>query len=611
MNRTPGGEEGFYQITNHMLNLLTHQHRLFGYGFYVQWKWARLLYFDRTGVLVSEPFDWTETTSLLHDFIWKVAHMTPEQLGYDPTAQLASESDIEKLRLKMQDQSLPKEVRRYVQKAFLCKATQPAQETPTNLRNSSTDEPDELPLTLNSRLQVDGNVFRSLARRSVLLYTGTFALERSSSESGARVAVAERTRAFLVGRPHFAAESLVGRCTRGYIAFDLQDDIFCFLKDSWRPLTSRRFGPEHLVYERLHHHKVVHIASLICGGDVGGHRAQVTRIQEYMPPEKKPVPRVHYRIVVKEIGVPLTEFKTFTELAMIFGHALLAHMTAWEYAGILHHDINLGNILIDPESRSGILIDWDLSRLASELEDGPVEPDRTFRSALVLYYPRKPYRLSDDIESFIHAFRYMVLRFHRTDIMGIRSHVESYFEHSIKVGNVRLGGQSKMDYFDLKRSSFRVRNNPRLQALLDDIASGCHREFYKLVDKGPHGAQVRSPPAANRRPPTITSTRGTCATTTALCSHPSHVGQDSPPYAYQRYATLLPTASSSCVEGRCMRHQGRLPIPPCSSSRPRRRLPKRAARQARRPVPGEGLGGAYAHRLSFSHPRELRPVDVG
>ena len=59
-------------------------------------------------------------------------------------------------------------------------------------------------------------------------------------------------------------------------------------------------------------------------------------------------------------------------------------MAASEDAGILHRDISVGNILIDPQTRFGFLIDWDLSRLRSELENGPVEPDRTVCLPLVL-----------------------------------------------------------------------------------------------------------------------------------------------------------------------------------------------------------------------------------
>ena len=105
-----------------------------------------------------------------------------------------------------------------------------------------------------------------------------------------------------------------------------------------------------------------------------------------------------------------------------------------------------------------------------------------FRSALSLRYPRKPYRRADDVESFVHAFRYMVLRFHPTDLEGLREHVQGYFEHSSKVGNFRLGGQKKLDYFNSEKPSFSVVNNPNLQALLANIAYHCYHGFYERVD---------------------------------------------------------------------------------------------------------------------------------
>ncbi|PIL24573.1 hypothetical protein GSI_12457 [Ganoderma sinense ZZ0214-1] len=485
------GEEGLGQLAEYMHNVLTHQHRCFAYGFYVQWKYARLLYFDRTGALLSEAFDWSEPTSLLHDFVWKVAHMTSEQLGYDSTAQVVSESDLDLLRSKMvpdELETLPTEVRQYVLNAFDCTATRPpkttdAEDSTTKAKKATKAKAevplDEIPifkLTVTSSDPSPDEAFPNSPTPSV---------PSTTASTGDGDATPERD--FLVGRPYFAAGSLTGRCTRGYIAFDVEEKTFCFLKDSWRPLFPGRSRPEHLVYERLRSHKVSDIASLVCGGDVGGHRAQVTRIQDYMPPERKPVPRVHYRIVVKEIGLPLTEFKNFTELAGVFGDALGAHLAAYALAGILHRDISVGNILINPETRSGFLIDWDLSRLVSELEQGPMEPDRTgtwqFRSALSLLYLRKPYRLSDDIESFVHAFQYMVLRFHRTGVIGLRTHVQTYFEHSAKAGPFRIGGQWKLSLFRSPQAPFKVVENDQLQALLNEIARRCHHEFYKFVDE--------------------------------------------------------------------------------------------------------------------------------
>ncbi|KAM5541438.1 hypothetical protein V8D89_004992 [Ganoderma adspersum] len=536
---SPGGDQGFYQLTAHMLKLFTHQHRLFAYGFYVQWKWARLLRFDRSGVLVSEPFDWTETTSPLHDFVWKIAHMTLEELGYDPTVQVASELEIDLLRSKMGDElkTLPAEVQRYVLNAFLSTATRQQEATTSDAGDSTT----KLKKAAKAKPVVSSDeipIYDSLAPST----PSTLPSTSSASVSGERE--------FLVSHPHFTAGSLIGRCTRGYVAFDLKTETFCFLKDSWRPLVPGRSRPEHLVYERLRGHGVFSIASLMCGGDVGGPRAQVTTIQDDIPAEKKPIARVHYRIVIEEIGVPITEFQNFAELAAVFGHALIAHMAAYEEAGILHCDISVGNILIDPESRCGFLIDWDLSRLVSELGHGPMEPDRIgtwqFRSALSLRYPRKPYRRADDVESFVHAFRYMVLRFHPTDLEGLREHVQGYFEHSSKVGNFRLGGQKKLDYFNSEKPSFVVVNNPNLQALLASIAYHCYHGFYERVDtdlmKRKYGIPNDTTAEVSKQQSTLTSstTLNTSAVLNVPAKYRSRVSRfDGSSFSLQSHVVLV------------------------------------------------------------------------
>ena len=99
----------------------------------------------------------------------------------------------------------------------------------------------------------------------------------------------------------------------------------CFLKDSWRPCVPGRTRPEHLVYERLHRMNVEEkdgIVTLICGGDVYGTRAQCTRVQKDFPDANRPVPRAHYRLVIQDIGLPLSEFRNFGELSSIFANVL-------------------------------------------------------------------------------------------------------------------------------------------------------------------------------------------------------------------------------------------------------------------------------------------------
>ncbi|KAI0737070.1 hypothetical protein C8Q80DRAFT_1276693 [Daedaleopsis nitida] len=273
---------------------------------------------------------------------------------------------------------------------------------------------------------------------------------------------------FLIGDPLFAAEALVGRCTKGYVAYRLDlpantpdKDRLCFLKDCWRPYVSGRTRPEHLVYQRLQSHSVNHIASLICGGDVG---------------------------VTEEIGIPVTKFRDFRELARIFADALEGHSQAWTRAHVLHRDISLGNILINAATREGFLNDWDLSRFESELGNGPVEPDRSgtwqYRSALLLQYPRKPHRLYDDMESFVHAFRQLVVRFRATNKTdAIVEYVQFCYEQANRRGDVLIGGTAKLGEFQHPTSPIELKDDPRgfFSDALDALAFKCY-SFYEWVD---------------------------------------------------------------------------------------------------------------------------------
>ncbi len=96
-------------------------------------------------------------------------------------------------------------------------------------------------------------------------------------------------------------------------------------------------------------------------------------------------------------------------------------------------------------------------------------------------YPRKPQRVSDDLESFIHAFYYLVLKYHPTTLISLKEIVESTFENASLVRGVKVGGQAKLTHFASKRPRFKVKNNPVLQEVLEAVHKGCY-ESYQQID---------------------------------------------------------------------------------------------------------------------------------
>ncbi|EJF58097.1 hypothetical protein DICSQDRAFT_110833 [Dichomitus squalens LYAD-421 SS1] len=486
------GEESLGQFMEYMLNVQKYQHRTFCYAVYVCYDMARLFYFDRSGAFVSEPFEWTDQNSLLHQFVWKVAKLANAgqfgDLGHDPTATLVTDGLArDKFMALKDDPKLPAHIREGFEKAIAHNC--PIYELQIHSLPPLADEwfPDELfPPSRES-------ASASLGDAGCLSSEST---PSSSSRGPAHLpSVKPVPRRFLVGRPHFAADALVGRCTKGYYAYDVTDDDeknwrHCFLKDSWRPFVPHRTRPEHLVYERLRRRGLTEgIGTLICGGDVDGHRAQLTQVQSHLPPENQPVPRAHYRVAIKEIGLPVDKFTSFPELSAIFADVIKAHHRAWSRAQVLHRDISIGNIMILPapenspkSRRTGFLIDWDLSRLECELGNGPVEPDRSgtwpFRSALSLQYPWKPYRRSDDIESFVHAYLYLILRYHQTSVTSLGGMVKGLFEGVSLRKGIKVGGDVKLSLFGKMR--FWVISNPELQQLLQNMIMGCAESYDKI-----------------------------------------------------------------------------------------------------------------------------------
>ena len=325
-----GGEAALAQFIEYMHNVRKSQHRIFSYAVYICYDMARLFYFDRSGAYVSQPFFWVETDSLLHQFVWKIAQLANAgrfaDLGRDPTAELVSGSLKDKFLALKHDKSLQHHVREGFKKAT-------ADNCPIYQLEVIPGEPTEDEWFPDEPFPPPEECCSSSAGQPRSGPSSKASDCPPSSSSGplpAPSTSARSPRKFLVGRPHFASDALIGRCTTGYYAYDVTDAdeknwSVCFLKDSWRPFVPGRTRPEHLLYERFRRKGITAahgIGTLVCGGDVGGCRAQKTRVQKHLPVANRPALRVHYRIVIKEIGVRLEDFRHFSELSAMFADAM-------------------------------------------------------------------------------------------------------------------------------------------------------------------------------------------------------------------------------------------------------------------------------------------------
>lgn len=258
------------QIVEYAAELMARQHRTHLYLVYIYRDYARLFYFDHVSTVMSERFDYVRYPANLLEFFYRIGSMSFAELGYDPTITLATTEEIDMMR-KCASALDPSDYR----KAYIDHAMQ-----------NALDYGDKAKWPIYKALVPPKNIEQ------------------------------DGPQAFLIGRPRSCGSSLLGRATKGFVAFNLQTHTFMFLKDSWRTTNSRS---EVVMYERL---KSVspYIATLHCGGDLSPE--QVTQSQSFHQ-DIGFISRIHHRLVIEEIGRPLAEYENPYELTFVVYCAFL------------------------------------------------------------------------------------------------------------------------------------------------------------------------------------------------------------------------------------------------------------------------------------------------
>lgn len=359
----------------------------------------------------------------------------------------------------------------------------------------------------------------------------------------------------VIGKHHARNASPWGRGTKGYMAYAPELGRLLFVKMGWRP-TSSDVTSELATYMHLYEKGVKHIPQVVGGSDVchgmddalrpcnpnDKARPKLRTISQQSIKSDGPMEfceRVQHRLIFETIGIPLGEYAN--ALAMIyavyqaFKSALIAayltccqlnstttaaaHQEAWENAEILHRDVSVGNILVDIASKDfnaprAVLSDWDLSapkgmlrtatqhdrvvsaeliRLVAILMEPPL-PQGTwpFMSGPMLKYPLKPNDLPDDIESFVHLFYYLILRYHEHSLQAAPDHkdanvplsmfVSNYFFLAEPRGQCAIGGRAKFEVFSKPKPPFNLTNehDSGLRTFIQSVHTLCYKHYLSL-----------------------------------------------------------------------------------------------------------------------------------
>ncbi|KAI0324401.1 hypothetical protein GY45DRAFT_1439094 [Cubamyces sp. BRFM 1775] len=222
------------QIMGYAEKVFERQPRTHLFMLFIVGRQFRVLRWDRSGVVVTPRIDYYLHPELLYEFLWRIGRASMEQLGLDPTATLIEPGSAE---YQLMDEL--------------------SQEVATDLiakRGTVVAEGHE------------NNMFayvRKMFRESLAEDWPRWKL--SIPQGGGQ------TRYFLVGKPHFKADGLVGRATQGYVALDPlakePKKKLVWLKDAWRTFYDL-VDPEGDVLQLLKSKSVPNVPTFVCHGDL-------------------------------------------------------------------------------------------------------------------------------------------------------------------------------------------------------------------------------------------------------------------------------------------------------------------------------------------------------
>ncbi|KAI0655472.1 hypothetical protein C8Q70DRAFT_432869 [Cubamyces menziesii] len=387
------------QTVAYAVEICARQHRVFCFSILIFRTRARLIRFDRAGIIVSESFDLIAHPEFLCQFLWCFSKLSDEQRGYDCSVEPATRAGEALFR---------RSIEAHIRAQLLC----------------DTDSD-----TLWKCLQTH--------------YTPGFVTVITLDPMPLGTSIS-KPRKLLVSRPICTPLSPSGRCTRAYWAVQVpsgkssKDAIpeVVFLKDTWRFAGTSANGndsipPEGATLHDLHSRGVRNIPQVLDHGDVL-EETQKTITQTYLNAHwvskggrmesARVVARIHYRLLLDIAGFDLLQISGTHELLHGTYDAFQALRDAYERARYIHRDVYPGNIILYRQredgatgahpARRGYLIDWDyacsLDKDAGEFELSGYGPSLQwqFLSADIGSQVKKTHEIVDDMESMLYVVIY-------------------------------------------------------------------------------------------------------------------------------------------------------------------------------------------------------------
>jgi hypothetical protein len=278
------------QMTIYATEAFAHQTRLHLFQILVCGKRARFLFFDHSGAIVSDAFNYTSRKGsyLMARFIWTYNHMSSLARGWDESIQRATVEEETAFKSAMDE--------------FLGNMNNP--EHPQRLLPHAEDT-----------ISPSYPILKVTVKEEVYDDSGEV------TRSGNAVEV-------IIQRPFFRHFSAIGRATRGYIAYHLKLQRLMFLKDTWR-VVHHMLTPERSICAMLKSVGNAFVPDVLCGGDVqanGEH--DTTQCESWLQLQTLPVGHGELRLfkhhrLLQELLYPISSARNSKEVVQAFYHCLL------------------------------------------------------------------------------------------------------------------------------------------------------------------------------------------------------------------------------------------------------------------------------------------------
>ncbi|KAI0089418.1 hypothetical protein BDY19DRAFT_942281 [Irpex rosettiformis] len=432
------------QLAMYAKEVFDHQFCTHAFQLLVFGRHARFIFWDHSGAIVSDSFDYVSNSQTMVEFFWRYNHMTEQDRGKDASVVEASEGEkgifTEKMEQFLKDMDDPENPQR-------------------KLPHAEETLPPAFPV-----------------------YKVTVVDDMSGKSEDV-----------LIQRPFFRIHAVLGRATRGYIAYVLSSNELKFLKDTWR-VDHERLVAERTLCRVLEKAGVPNVPAGVFGGDVkanGPYGRTLCRDWAMLQTLSVvyQIPRIfyHHRLL-EELLYPASSAIDSYEFVVALRDCFSAIEGANDLCDLLHRDISIGNVMLSgvEETFRGILVDWDHATKNKLPTGSTYQNFRTgtwqFMSIALLRDSNKAHEILDDFESLFWVLVYGALHYFDYKIGKNQPFSLEMFEERVPVHQadreLYVGGDKKMTALEMITTWVTFTSLP-LHKLIDDVAAE-FLAYYRL-----------------------------------------------------------------------------------------------------------------------------------